>query len=70
MTAEVGADTAFHPDIPRPLFDIRRASRTNSVDLADLFWWDVSPDGKKFLVEMASEENRGSPITVVPLHRM
>jgi len=64
MAAEVSADRAFHPGIPRPLFDTGLVSSTRSVSLADVFWWDVSPDGKKFLVT-ASQENTGSPITVV-----
>jgi eukaryotic-like serine/threonine-protein kinase len=65
MAAEVSTDTAFHPGVPRPLFDTRLVTSTTNVGIADVFWWDVSPDGKKFLVEMASEENTSSPITVV-----
>jgi len=65
MAAEVNSHAEFHAGIPRPLFDTRLVSSTATVGVADVFWWDVSPDGKKFLVEMTAEESTGNPITVV-----
>ena len=44
MSVDISANPAFHPGIPKPLF------KTKAQPLVDRMIWDVSPDGKKFLL--------------------
>jgi hypothetical protein len=57
MAAAVnGKGTSFEVGAVKPLFLTRRGTRN---------WYDVSPDGKHFLVNTAPEQASDTPITVV-----
>ena len=60
MAVEVGgsADT-FEAGVPEPLFE----TRVDSITGAPLY--DVSADGRRFLVNVPVEENAPAPVTVV-----
>jgi hypothetical protein len=49
--------SSFEVDAVKTLFQMRRAGVR--------FWYDVSPDGQRFLVNTASERALDTPITVV-----
>jgi hypothetical protein len=58
MAAAVnGKGSSFEVGVVKPLFQPRRAGSR--------FWYDVSPDGKRFLVNTAPEQASDAPITVV-----
>jgi hypothetical protein len=60
MSVDVSANPAFHPGIPKPLF------KTKALRLPDRMIWDVSSDGKKFLLPIpVGANNAATPLTVV-----
>jgi hypothetical protein len=60
MSVDVSANPTFHPGIPKPLF------KTKAQRLTDRMIWDVSPDGKKFLLPIPVAANTTAPpLTVV-----
>jgi Tol biopolymer transport system component len=62
MAVEVSANAVFSPGVPKELFDapIWGGGQTNNATR-----YDVSADGKRFLINAAPVEARGAPITVV-----
>jgi hypothetical protein len=53
MAVDVKTDAAFQPGEPRAVFDAHNAS------------WDVTADGKEFLVAMPAVQTAPAPFTVV-----
>jgi eukaryotic-like serine/threonine-protein kinase len=54
----------FQPGVPKPLFRAAILGGTGSG--AAVAWrWDVSPDGKRFLMNTALEETPATPVTIV-----
>jgi eukaryotic-like serine/threonine-protein kinase len=62
MTVEVKAGPTFEAGAATPLFQTRRRV---PVSATDLFSYDVSADGQRFLVNMDVGEVASSPLTVV-----
>ncbi|MGH9316914.1 MAG: protein kinase domain-containing protein, partial [Thermoanaerobaculia bacterium] len=62
MTVDVKAGAKFEADAARPLFQTRRREH---ISAADLFSYDVSADGQRFLVNTDVGEAASSPLTVV-----
>jgi Tol biopolymer transport system component len=61
MAVDITSGTVFHPSVPRSLFEIALPTGT-SASRRD---WDVTPDGKRFLINIAASTVSQSPITVV-----
>jgi serine/threonine protein kinase len=54
----------FQPGVPKPLF--RAAILGGTGAAPGMAWrWDISPDGKRFLMDTALEESTATPVTVV-----
>lgn len=54
----------FQPGVPKPLF--RAAILGGTGGGPGMAWrWDISADGKRFLMDTALEEATASPVTVV-----
>ena len=62
MAAEVEAGETFQPGVPHMLF---RAPDVNPLVPGNLFHFDVSDDGQRFLIDVAAEESQQSPVTIV-----
>jgi Tol biopolymer transport system component len=62
MALDVKEGPTFEADVPRPLFQTRRREHISS---SDLFSYDVSPDGQRFLVNTDVGEATSPPLTVV-----
>ena len=62
MMVDVKAGTKFEADAARPLFQTHRREHISS---ADLFSYDVSADGQRFLVNTDVGEATSPPLTVV-----
>ena len=62
MAVEVKEGPTFEADVARPLFQTRRREQISSVDL---FSYDVSADGQRFLVNTDVGEVTSSSLTVV-----
>ncbi len=62
MAVEVKQGSAFEAGAARPLFQTRRREHISSTDL---FSYDVSADGQRFLVNTDVGEVASSPLTVV-----
>jgi serine/threonine protein kinase len=62
MTADVQEGPTFEANLARPLFRVRRREHISS---GDLFSYDVSPDGQRFLVNTDVGEVASNPLTVV-----
>jgi len=62
MAVDIAATPVFSPGIPKVLFDapIWGGGQTNNVTR-----YDVSADGKRFILNTAPAEGRTAPITVV-----
>jgi hypothetical protein len=52
----------FKSGTPQPLFDSQVYGGGNT---AGAIRWDVTPDGKKFLIITQATENSSSPMTVI-----
>jgi eukaryotic-like serine/threonine-protein kinase len=67
MLMEVSVTTTggtFQPGVPKPLF--RAAILGGTGGGPGAAWrWDISPDGKRFLMDTALEEATAAPVTVV-----
>jgi Tol biopolymer transport system component len=59
MAVEIKAGPGFEPGVPRVLFSLQ----VKSTDAG--FQYDVSPDGKRFLVNTIAAEEQSNAITVV-----
>jgi Tol biopolymer transport system component len=54
----------FQPGVPRPLFRAAILGGTGSAP--NTAWrWDISPDGKRFLMDTSLEEATSAPVTVL-----
>jgi Tol biopolymer transport system component len=62
MSVEVKAGTTFEAGVATPLFSIRRRE---PISGADLFSYDVSPDGQRFLVNTDAGDLTSAPLTAV-----
>ncbi|HEY3176763.1 MAG TPA: hypothetical protein VGK94_13490 [Candidatus Polarisedimenticolia bacterium] len=62
MAVTVRQTPTFDADVPKPLFPIRRRE---PVATLDLFSYDVSADGQRFLVNTDVGETTTAPLTVV-----
>jgi hypothetical protein len=51
----------FKVGVPKALFQIRALGANDLIGSA----WDVSPDGQRFLVNTASEQQSVAPLTVL-----
>jgi hypothetical protein len=62
--AEVAADNAFPPGIPKPLF---QGPPLPPPVLHNIFIpsWDVDPDGSRFLFATSATETSKMPFTVI-----
>jgi eukaryotic-like serine/threonine-protein kinase len=67
MLMEVSATSTggtFQPSVPKPLF--RAVILGGTGGGPGVAWrWDISPDGKRFLMNTALEETTAAPVTVV-----
>lgn len=61
MSVAVTATTTFKAGIPKALFDTQTPSFGNPYRSN----YEVSANGERFLINMGSEADRSSPITVV-----
>ena len=62
MAVDVKEGPVFEADVARPLFLTRRREHISSTDL---FSYDVSADGQRFLVNTDVGEMASSSLTVV-----
>jgi Tol biopolymer transport system component len=62
MSADVTLAPAFHADVPRTLF---RAQIFGGGATTTNHYWDVSPDGQRFLINTTSANDASSMLTVV-----
>jgi Tol biopolymer transport system component len=62
MAVAVKEGPTFYADMAKPLFQTRLRQHISSVDL---FSYDVSPDGRRFLLNTDVGEVASSPLTVV-----
>ena len=62
MAVDVKVGPTFEAGVARPLFQTRHRER---ITVADLFSYDVSTDGQRFLVN-TDVEVTSPPLTVVP----
>jgi hypothetical protein len=60
MAVDVTTSPTFRTSLPKPLFDT--AINPGAVNV---FRWDASADGKKFLIITTGQEAAAPPITVV-----
>jgi hypothetical protein len=56
MAVDVNTSPEFRAGQPRPLFALPSASNINLVQVAMNEGWDISPDGKRFLVITALDK--------------
>jgi len=59
MAVDVSAGAGFRPGVPKVLFPIRMRGPGGA------YHWDVSADGRRFLVSVVAGERMESPITIV-----
>ena len=59
MSVDITTNPAFQPGIPKPLF------KTKARRLPNRMIWDVSPDGKKFLLPIPVGADAAAPLTVL-----
>jgi len=59
---EVSTEATFSTGAASPLFQVRGRAPISS---ADLFTYDVAPDGKRFLVNRYVKPDHAQPLTVV-----
>ncbi len=62
MSADVKLGATFEANVAKPLFRVQRREHISS---GDLFSYDVTPDGQRFLVNTDVGELASSPLTVV-----
>ena len=62
MAVDVKEGPTFEADVATPLFQTRTREHISSTDL---FSYDVSPDGQRFLVNTDVGEVTSLPLTVV-----
>ena len=60
MAAEISTVPSFHASVPSQLFAMPINPGGSNV-----FRWDVSADGQKFLAIASAQETAGSPLTMV-----
>ncbi len=62
MAVPVETEPVFKPGKPKVLFQLKTTIRTGGMDLSDWTYWDISPDGKRFLMvkqtDAAAEDPR------------
>src|SRR5262249_44864528 len=63
VTAVPGPKPSFDPGVPVPLFDSHMVPPGTNVD--DVFRYDVTADGKRFLVVTNNPTAAAAPLTVV-----
>jgi hypothetical protein len=62
MAVSVSASATFESGIPVTLFQTHRRQPISSQDV---FSYDVSLDGQKFLIETRVDEPKSAPLTVL-----
>ena len=62
MSADVKSEATFEADAPKALFRVRRREHVSS---GDLFSYDVTADGQRFLVNTDVGEVGPFPLTLV-----
>ena len=50
MAVPVETEPAFKPGKPKVLFQLTTNIRVSGIDMRDWTYWDISPDGKRFLM--------------------
>jgi hypothetical protein len=63
MVADVTKGPTFKASIPRTLFQVPVAQIAHNAVSAQVFGWDVAPDGKRFLIDTATTSTE--PVTVL-----
>ena len=63
MAADVTEAPALKAGLPKPLFQINVAQISHSENTPQIFGWDVTPDGKRFLIDTATTSSE--PVTIV-----
>ena len=63
MVADVTEGTTFKASVPRTLFQVPVAQIAHNAVSAQVFGWDVAPDGKRFLIDTTTTSTE--PITVL-----
>ena len=62
MVVEVTEGAGFKAGVPRPLFQAPLSSLSGEA-IQDVFRWDVSADGKRFLIDTAKSSSE--PLTIL-----
>ena len=63
MAADVTEGLTFKASVPRTLFQVPVAQIAHNAVSAQVFGWDVAPDGKRFLIDTATTSTE--PVTVL-----
>ena len=63
MTADVTEGPTFKAGVPKLLFQVDVAQIAHNNITSQFFGWDVTPDGKRFLIDTATTTSE--PVTVV-----
>lgn len=63
MAVDVTEALALKAGLPKPMFQVHVAQISHSEDTSQVFAWDVTPDGKRFLIDTATTSSE--PVTVV-----
>jgi serine/threonine protein kinase len=63
MVADVTEGTTIKASVPRTLFQVPVAQIAHNAVSAQVFGWDVAPDGKRFLIDTATTST--DPVTVL-----
>ncbi len=65
MVVDVAAGSPFRPGVPRVLFETPPDPIVNSTQAIPLSAWDVTSDGKRFLLSIPSADTRPEPFHVI-----
>jgi eukaryotic-like serine/threonine-protein kinase len=63
MSVDVATTPTFKPGIPKPLFVA--PIRGGAGGTTPVAFWDISPDGQRFLINSTNEDRLSPPITVL-----
>jgi hypothetical protein len=62
MAVPIATEGTFSSGTPIPLFQVRGRAFISSTDI---FTYDVTPDGKQFLINRYLKPDHPSPLTIV-----
>jgi Tol biopolymer transport system component len=65
MAVDVAATASFQAGVPKVLFEAPISNGTSFGNTGSRHHWDVTADGKRFLINTDAIENNSAPINVV-----